>query len=93
VRFAASVSFNSIEAALRIPVMALMVETWHISSVIATAISLVVAFFARFLFHALVVYAPRRRRQTDAVQEPPADTAALRVIRAIDAEAMRPGEL
>jgi dolichol-phosphate mannosyltransferase len=60
--------------------------------VIATAISLVVAFFARFLFHALVVYAPRRRR-TDDVDEPLTDTAALRVIRAIDAEAMRPGEL
>lgn len=92
VRFAASVSFNSVEAALRIPLMALMVETWHISSVIATAISLVVAFFARFLFHALVVYAPRRRR-TDAGDEPSVDTAALRVMRAIDAEAMRPGEL
>jgi dolichol-phosphate mannosyltransferase len=98
VRFAASASFNSIEAALRIPVMALMVETWHISSVIATAISLVVAFFARFLFHALVVYAPRRRRQADAEAgtqsvEPPTDTAGQRIIRAIDAEAMRPGEL
>lgn len=93
VRFAASVSFNSIEAALRIPVMALMVETWHISAVLATAISLVVAFFARFLFHALVVYAPRRRRHADAEGEPPADTAALRVIRAIDAQAMHPGEL
>lgn len=93
VRFAASVSFNGVEAALRIPVMALMVETWHISSVIATAISLVVAFFARFLFHALVVYAPRRRRDADAAGEPPVDTAAQRIIRAIDAEAMRPGEL
>jgi len=93
VRFAASVSFNGVEAALRIPVMALMVESWHISSVIATAISLVVAFFARFLFHALVVYAPRRRRVTDAAGEPPVDTAAQRIIRAIDAEAMRPGEL
>ncbi|WP_344818315.1 glycosyltransferase [Microbacterium soli] len=108
VRLSASVTFNGIEAALRIPVMALMVETWHISAVLATAISLVVAFFARFLFHALVVYAPRRRRRTDATDaaavtdaesaadaegEPPADTAALRVIRAIDAEAMRPGEL
>lgn len=91
VRFTASVSFNSAEAALRIPVMALMVQTWHISAVVATAISLMVAFFARFLFHALVVYAPRRR-QADA-KEPPVDTAAIRVLRAIDAEAMRPGEL
>src|SRR5690606_15848705 len=92
VRFASSVSFNAVEAALRIPLMALMVETWHISSVIATAISLVVAFLARFLFPALVVYAPRRQR-ADAAGEPPADTAALRTARAIDAEAMRPGEL
>lgn len=92
VRFASSVSFNGVEAALRIPVMAFMVETWHISSVIATAISLVVAFLARFLFHALVVYAPRRQR-ADAAGEPPVDTAALRIARAIDAEAMRPGEL
>ncbi|MEJ1089374.1 glycosyltransferase family 2 protein [Microbacterium sp. Mu-80] len=93
VRFTASVSFNSIEAALRIPVMAWMVEGWHISSVLATAISLVVAFFARFLFHALVVYAPRRRGKSDAIAEPATDTAAMRVLRAIDAEAMRPGEL
>ncbi len=92
VRFAASVSFNGIEAALRIPVMALMVETWHISSVLATALSLVVAFFARFLFHALVVYAPRRRRE-EAGQEPRPDTAGQRIIRAIDEQVMSPGEL
>jgi dolichol-phosphate mannosyltransferase len=61
-RFGASFTFNNVEAALRIPIMVLMVETWHISSVLATAISLVVAFFARFLFHALFVYAPRRER-------------------------------
>ncbi|MFJ4223995.1 glycosyltransferase [Microbacterium sp. NPDC089695] len=92
VRFATSFAFNNVEAALRIPVMALMVETWHISSVLATALSLIVAFFARFLFHSLVVYAPSRRRPTDA-GEPKPDTATLRVIRAIDAEAMKPGEL
>lgn len=102
-RFGASVTFNGVEAALRIPIMALMVESWHISSILATAISLVVAFFARFLFHSLVVYAPRRgrSRRTDgaasepatAVSEPKPDTAALRIIRAIDAEAMKPGEL
>ena len=49
-----------------------------------------VAFFARFLFHSLVVYAPRRRGQSG---EPKPDTATLRIIRAIDEEAMRPGEL
>lgn len=93
-RFAASFTFNNVEAALRIPVMALMVESWHISSVLATGLSLIVAFFARFLFHSLVVYAPQRRKKTDAeTGEPKPDTAALRVMRAIDAEAMKPGEL
>ncbi|MFT4258395.1 MAG: glycosyltransferase [Microbacterium sp.] len=89
VRFVTSFAFNNVEAAVRIPVMALMVETWHISSVLATGLSLIVAFFARFLFHSLVVYAPTRRKG----EEPAVDTAALRVIKAIDAEAMRPGEL
>lgn len=94
IRFATSFGFNNVEAALRIPIMALMVETWHISSVLATGLSLIVAFFARFLFHSLVVYAPKRQRKSDAVtSEPKPDTAALRIIRAIDAEAMKPGEL
>ncbi len=94
IRFLTSFTFNNVEAALRIPVMALMVETWHISSVLATGLSLIVAFFARFLFHSLVVYAPSRRRNADAAaSEPKPDTAALRIVRAIDAEAMKPGEL
>ncbi|MCP1428839.1 dolichol-phosphate mannosyltransferase [Microbacterium foliorum] len=92
-RFAASFAFNNAEAALRIPVMALMVETWHISSVLATGLSLIVAFVARFLFHSLVVYAPRRSRPSDAAVEPKPDTATIRIIRAIDSEAMKPGEL
>nr|WP_314845890.1 glycosyltransferase [uncultured Microbacterium sp.] len=93
-RFAVSFAFNNVEAALRIPVMALMVETWHISSVLATGLSLIVAFFARFLFHSLVVYAPARRSDAKAAaSEPKPDTAAIRIIRAIDAEAMKPGEL
>jgi dolichol-phosphate mannosyltransferase len=94
IRFASSFAFNNVEAALRIPVMALMVESWHISSVVATGLSLIVAFFARFLFHSLVVYAPQRRRKGETVgAEPPTDTAAQRVIRAIDVEVMKPGEL
>lgn len=94
IRFASSFAFNNVEAALRIPVMALMVESWHISSVVATGLSLIVAFFARFLFHSLVVYAPQRRRKGEvAGAEPPTDTAAQRVIRAIDVEVMKPGEL
>lgn len=95
IRFATSFAFNNVEAALRIPILAFMVETWHFSSIFAAALSLVVAFVARFLFHSLVVYAPRRgRRMVDGqMVEPPTDTAAQRIIRAIDAEAMRPGEL
>lgn len=60
-RFAASFTFNNIEAALRLPVLAFLVENWHLSSVFALAITLFVAFFLRYLFHALIVYAPRRR--------------------------------
>ncbi|MDR6866536.1 dolichol-phosphate mannosyltransferase [Microbacterium resistens] len=67
VRFATSFAFNNVEAALRIPVLAFMVETWHISSILAAAISLVVAFFVRFVFHSLVVYAPRRSSKRKSV--------------------------
>lgn len=86
-RFLTSFTFNNAEAAIRIPVLAFLVETWHISSVVATAITLAVAFVARFVFHSLVVYAPRRPR------EPGTETAGQRIIRMIDEEAMRPGEL
>ncbi|WP_345752264.1 glycosyltransferase [Microbacterium rhizophilus] len=86
-RFLTSFAFNNAEAAIRIPVLALLVETWHISSVLATAITLAVAFVARFVFHSLVVYAPRRPR------EPGTETAGQRIIRIMDEEAMRPGEL
>lgn len=82
-RFAKSFGFNNAEAVIRIPLMALLVQTWHISSVLATALTLIVAFFARFLFHALVVYAPEKNRS--------AKTDAL--LTKIDAEAVRPGEL
>ena len=58
-RFAKSFTFNNAEALVRIPVMALLVESWHISVVFATALTLAVAFVVRFVFHSLVVYAPR----------------------------------
>ncbi|MET0811971.1 MAG: glycosyltransferase family 2 protein [Microbacterium sp.] len=82
-RFAKSVSFNNAELLIRIPIVALMVETWHITAVVATAITLVVAFFARFVFHALVVYAPRRTGRS----------AIRRLAEEIDEQAMSPGEL
>jgi dolichol-phosphate mannosyltransferase len=85
VRFAKSFGFNNAEALIRIPIMALLVETWHISAVLATGLTLVVAFFVRFVFHSLVVYAPRR-----AGVEP---TRARRFVEELDEQAMAPGEL
>ena len=84
-RFAKSFTFNNAEALIRIPVMALMVETWHFSAVVATAITLVVAFFARFVFHSLVVYAPRKPGAVPS--------RARRIVEEIDAQATTPGEL
>lgn len=84
-RFAKSFSFNNAEAVIRIPIVAMMVSTGHISAVVATAITLVVAFFLRFLFHSLVVYAPRK-----AGAEP---SPARRFVEELDHEAMQPGEL
>jgi dolichol-phosphate mannosyltransferase len=83
-RFAKSFAFNNAEAVIRIPIMALMVESGHISVVVATAITLVVAFVLRFVFHSLVVYAPRT---------PGPPTTARRVLDDIDRQAMQPGEL
>ena len=83
-RFAKSFGFNNAEALIRIPIMALMVETWHISSVIATGITLVVAFFVRFVFHSLVVYAPKKGAKP---------SAARAVLEEIDEQAMQPGEI
>jgi len=83
-RFAKSFGFNNAEAVIRIPVVALMVNSGHISAVLATAITLVVAFFVRFVFHSLVVYKPTTSH---------AETPVRRVLAAIDEQAVRPGEL
>ncbi|WP_127474328.1 glycosyltransferase [Microbacterium sulfonylureivorans] len=84
-RFAKSFAFNNAEAVIRIPIVALMVSSGHISAVLATAITLVVAFFVRFVFHSLVVYAPRKAgAHTSAVRE---------VLEEIDEQAMQPGEI
>lgn len=83
-RFAKSFSFNNAEALIRIPVLALLVETWHISSVLAATITLAVAFVARFAFHSLVVYAPQREG---------APSRRRVLAQKIDEQAMQPGEL
>ncbi|WP_347977669.1 glycosyltransferase family 2 protein [Microbacterium sp. ProA8] len=84
-RFGKSFAFNNAEALVRIPIVAVMVSTGHISAVVATAITLVLAFFVRFLFHSLVVYAPRKPGL--------APTAARRFVEELDAQATAPGEL
>ncbi|MCT9819234.1 glycosyltransferase family 2 protein [Microbacterium sp. W1N] len=83
-RFAKSFAFNNAEAVIRIPIVALMVSTSHISAVLATAITLVVAFFVRFVFHSLVVYAPKKEGKPTPVRE---------AIEKLDEQAMQPGEL
>ncbi|QIG38807.1 glycosyltransferase family 2 protein [Microbacterium sp. 4R-513] len=84
-RFGKSFAFNNAEALIRIPVLAFMVQTWHISAVFAAAITLIVAFFVRFMFHSLVVYAPQR-----AGAEP---SRVRRFVEDLDSQAMSPGEL
>jgi dolichol-phosphate mannosyltransferase len=84
-RFAKSFSFNNAEALVRIPIIALMVESWQFSAVLATAITLVVAFIVRFVFHSLVVYAPRKPGA--------APSRARQIVEELDAQAMSPGEL
>ncbi|WP_243076163.1 glycosyltransferase [Microbacterium sp. SS28] len=83
-RFAKSFAFNNAEALIRIPIIALMVETWHFSAVVAAAITLVFAFVLRFVFHSLVVYAPQRVGEV---------SPARHFLDELDAQAMSPGEL
>ena len=84
-RFAKSFTFNNAEALVRIPIVAVMVSTGHVSAVLATAITLVIAFFVRFVFHSLVVYAPRKPGV--------APSPARRFVEELDAQASAPGEL
>lgn len=83
-RFAKSFAFNNAEAVIRIPIVALMVNTGHVSVVLATAITLVVAFVVRFVFHSLVVYAPKKAG---------APSPARVVVEEVDAQVVQPGEL
>lgn len=84
-RFLKSFTFNNVELIVRIPVVGLMVSTGHITAVVATAITLAIAFVVRFVFHSLVVYAPRR---TGAKK-----THTREVLEKLDDLASAPGEL
>lgn len=67
-RFVKSFTFNGIEAVVRIPVIWVLVSQAHIQSVVAAGLTLIAAFVVRFVFHALVVYAPKKSRVGKAVR-------------------------
>lgn len=58
-RFGLAFAFNNAEAVVRIPIVFLMVDSGRFTAVLATVITLAVAFVARFTFQSLVVYRPR----------------------------------
>ena len=66
--------FNNVETAVRLPLVLLLVSTMHVAAWLATAATLVVAFLARYAFHAQVVYRPRRRTADAAAEVLPAPT-------------------
>lgn len=68
-RFGQSFAFNNVETLIRMPVMALLVETMHVAAVLATAITLVVAFVVRFTFHSRIVYRPRASSRREHLVE------------------------
>jgi dolichol-phosphate mannosyltransferase len=58
-RFATSFGFNNIEALVRMPMVALLVELVLVPSVAAQALGLAVAFLVRFAFTSRVIYRVR----------------------------------
>ena len=84
-RFIKSFTFNGVEAIVRIPVIWVLVSQAHFQSVVAAALTLVAAFVVRFVFHSLVVYAPRKAAaRTSRVRE---------LVEELDSQAMSRGEL
>lgn len=55
-----SILFNNAESLLRIPLLVLLVEVLGVASLLAQAVTLVLAFGGRFLFVSRVVYRPAR---------------------------------
>jgi dolichol-phosphate mannosyltransferase len=88
-RFGKSFAFNNVELLVRIPITALLISSWHVSVAIATALTLVAAFVVRFLFHSLVVYAPKRASARTAA---PA-RRPRHLVEELDRQAISPGEL
>lgn len=59
-RFVRSFAFNNVEAAIRIALVVWIVDRGWMGPALATAVLLAIAFVVRYIFHALVVYAPKR---------------------------------
>jgi cellulose synthase (UDP-forming) len=59
-RLAQSITFNNVETAVRLPFLVLLVSGLGLYSVAAQALTLAVAFAARFVFLTRVVYRPQR---------------------------------
>lgn len=79
-RFAHSFAFNGTEAAIRLPVLWWLVEVTGLWPVLVQAVTIVVAFLLRFVFHVQVVYKPRRTQPRIGVTPPVgADRADERV--------------
>lgn len=51
--------FNNAEALVRLPVLILLVETAHVMALLAQAVTLAVAFVARFIFVSRMIYRPK----------------------------------
>jgi putative flippase GtrA len=62
-RLAQHLLFNNAEALVRLPFLILLVEMIHVWALFAQAVTLAVAFLARFLFMSRVVYRPQQVRR------------------------------
>lgn len=51
--------FSNAEALVRLPILMLLVETMHVLALFAQAVTLAIAFIARFLFVSRIVYRPK----------------------------------
>ncbi len=70
-RFITSVGMNTIEAALRLPLLAVIVELTSVSAVVAQAVTLAIAFVLRYLYHSQFVYREKAATpETTAVSMP-----------------------
>lgn len=77
-RFLQSFGFNNVDAALRLPLLWLIVELIGVPSLVAQAGTLVGAFLLRYLYHARVVY----REVPPVVDRAPASAGRVRAVRA-----------